>query len=76
MPENIVFSRYEALQIEAVTSNRKNAAVDMKWADFDRIKIARVVLKMSSLGIVPGTSSGTSQGVGNADQSLSSYYRF
>ena len=25
--------RYEALQIEAVTSGRKNAAIEMKWAD-------------------------------------------
>jgi dynein regulatry complex protein 1 len=25
--------RYEALQIEAVSSGRKNAAVEMKWAD-------------------------------------------
>ena len=25
--------RYEALQIEAVTSGRKNAAIEMKWAN-------------------------------------------
>ncbi|EER08673.1 NBP2b protein, putative [Perkinsus marinus ATCC 50983] len=43
--ENARMDRYEALQIEAVTSNRKNAAVDMKWADFDRIKIARELAK-------------------------------
>merc|ERR1719482_2577791 len=31
--ENARLDRYEALQIEAVTSGRKNAAVEMKWAD-------------------------------------------
>merc|ERR1719482_821291 len=31
--ENNRLDRYEALQIEAVTSGRKNAAVEMKWAD-------------------------------------------
>lgn len=31
--ENNRLDRYEALQIEAVTSGRKNAAIEMKWAD-------------------------------------------
>jgi dynein regulatory complex protein 1 len=31
--------RYEALQIEAVTSGRKNAAVEMKWADLLNLEI-------------------------------------
>jgi len=31
--ENARLDRYEALQIEAVTSGRKNSAVEMKWAD-------------------------------------------
>jgi dynein regulatory complex protein 1 len=31
--ENMRLDRYEALQIEAVTSGRKNAAIEMKWAD-------------------------------------------
>merc|ERR1719482_942437 len=31
--ENSRLDRYEALQIEAVTSGRKNAAIEMKWAD-------------------------------------------
>merc|ERR1719262_1745376 len=29
--ENNRLDRYEALQIEAVTSGRKNAAIEMKW---------------------------------------------
>lgn len=33
MEENNRLDRYEALQIEAVTSGRKNAAIEMKWAD-------------------------------------------
>ena len=32
-------TRYEALQIEAVTSGRKNAAVEMKWADLLNLEI-------------------------------------
>ncbi len=32
-------NRYEALQIEAVSSGRKNAAVEMKWADLLYIDI-------------------------------------
>merc|ERR1719311_1132940 len=31
--ENSRLDRYEALQIEAVTSGRKNAAIEMRWAD-------------------------------------------
>jgi len=31
--ENNRLDRYETLQIEAVTSGRKNAAIEMKWAD-------------------------------------------
>jgi len=31
--ENNRLDRYEALQIEAVTSGRKNASIEMKWAD-------------------------------------------
>lgn len=31
--ENNRLDRYEALQIEAVTSGRKNAAIEMKWAE-------------------------------------------
>eukprot|EP00931_Biecheleriopsis_adriatica_P008853 TRINITY_DN109990_c0_g1_i1.p1 TRINITY_DN109990_c0_g1~~TRINITY_DN109990_c0_g1_i1.p1 ORF type:complete len:634 (-),score=198.19 TRINITY_DN109990_c0_g1_i1:225-2126(-) len=33
MEENNRLDRYESLQIEAVTSGRKNAAIEMKWAD-------------------------------------------
>jgi len=37
--ENARLDRYEALQIEAVTSGRKNTAVEMKWADLLSIDI-------------------------------------
>eukprot|EP00396_MALV-II-16_sp_LP-1_P000175 gene175-64_t len=37
--ENARLDRYEALQIEAVSSGRKNAAVEMKWADLLYIDI-------------------------------------
>ena len=44
LPKPLRFSaepdfRYEALQIEAVSSGRKNAAVEMKWADLLYIDI-------------------------------------
>ncbi|KAF4746955.1 hypothetical protein FOZ62_009149, partial [Perkinsus olseni] len=39
--ENARLDRYETLQIEAITSNRKNAAVEMKWSDLARINIAQ-----------------------------------
>eukprot|EP00398_MALV-I-01_sp_L67-1_P000006 gene6-878_t len=37
--ENARLDRYEALQIEAVTSGRKNAAVEMKWASLLQLDI-------------------------------------
>mmetsp|Transcript_13384 Transcript_13384/g.32787 ORF Transcript_13384/g.32787 Transcript_13384/m.32787 type:complete len:624 (+) Transcript_13384:934-2805(+) len=37
--ENARLDRYEALQIEAVSSGRKNAAVELKWADLLYIDI-------------------------------------
>ncbi|KAF4713221.1 hypothetical protein FOZ63_010214 [Perkinsus olseni] len=43
--ENARLDRYETLQIEAITSNRKNAAVEMKWSDLARINIAQELAK-------------------------------
>ncbi|CAD7962826.1 unnamed protein product [Amoebophrya sp. A25] len=37
--ENARLDRYEALQIEAVSSGRKNAAIELKWADLLYIDI-------------------------------------
>ncbi|KAF4662819.1 hypothetical protein FOL47_006042 [Perkinsus chesapeaki] len=36
---------YETLQIEAVTSNRKNAAVEMKWAELARVEVPQELAK-------------------------------
>merc|ERR1719478_278836 len=41
--------RYEALQIEAVTSGRKNAAVEMKWADLLNMDIPQELNDQLSL---------------------------
>ncbi len=41
--ENERLERYEALQIEAVTSGRKNAAVEMKWAELLAENVAQVL---------------------------------
>lgn len=58
--ENARLDRYEALQIEAVSSGRKNAAVELKWADLLYIEIPQelhdqlLAQKESCLNILEG----------------------
>mmetsp|Transcript_28105 Transcript_28105/g.72718 ORF Transcript_28105/g.72718 Transcript_28105/m.72718 type:complete len:672 (-) Transcript_28105:163-2178(-) len=47
--ENARLDRYETLQIEAVTSGRKNAAVEMKWQDLLNMDIPQDLFEQLKL---------------------------